>query len=175
LQHGDIRVSTWGTAAASATAENPRADGVSRPHNAENGVTWGEVFEDLRRRGLKEVGFVVPNASEGLKDALRRSYPGAEWQRCSVHFVRNVVARIRAGDAADLKALLVTSLRLRLRFVTSRGKNLHRILDLTRRPVYRLHPHSIIETKLLDRLLHNLQLVPSKTMTVGAGGGRLRR
>ncbi|RKY17481.1 MAG: IS256 family transposase, partial [Planctomycetota bacterium] len=74
--------------------------------NAENGVTWGEVFEDLRRRGLKEVGFVVPNASEGLKDALRRSYPGAEWQRCSVHFMRNVLGRVRAGDAREVRRLL---------------------------------------------------------------------
>ena len=73
---------------------------------AENGVTWGEVFEDLRRRGLREVGFVVSDASEGLKDALRRSYPGAVWQRCSVHFMRNVLGRVRAGDAKEVRRLL---------------------------------------------------------------------
>ena len=73
---------------------------------AENEVTWGDVFEDLRRRGLREVGYVVSDDHEGLKAGLQRVYPKAVWQRCSVHFIRNVVARIRAGDAADLKALL---------------------------------------------------------------------
>ncbi|RLI07623.1 hypothetical protein DRO42_07805 [Candidatus Bathyarchaeota archaeon] len=55
----------------------------------------------MRRRGLREVGFVVSDASVGLRDALRRSYPGAEWQRCSVHFMRNLLGRVRAGDVRE--------------------------------------------------------------------------
>jgi transposase-like protein len=52
---------------------------------------WVEFLRKLRRRGLKGVKLVVSDAHEGLKAAVTKVL-GATWQRCRVHFVRNLMA-----------------------------------------------------------------------------------
>jgi transposase-like protein len=52
---------------------------------------WLEFLRKLRRRGLSGVRLVVSDAHEGLKAAVRKVL-GVPWQRCRVHFVRNLMA-----------------------------------------------------------------------------------
>ena len=52
---------------------------------------WLEFLRKLRRRGLNGVQLVVSDAHEGLKAAVTKVL-GATWQRCRVHFVRNLMA-----------------------------------------------------------------------------------
>jgi len=52
---------------------------------------WTEFLRKLRRRGLKGVKLVVSDAHEGLKAAVTKVL-GATWQRCRVHFARNILA-----------------------------------------------------------------------------------
>jgi transposase-like protein len=52
---------------------------------------WVEFLRKLRRRGLTGVKLVVSDAHEGLKAAVTKVL-GATWQRCRVHFVRNLMA-----------------------------------------------------------------------------------
>ncbi len=52
---------------------------------------WVEFLRKLRRRGLQGVKLVVSDAHEGLKAAVTKVL-GATWQRCRVHFVRNLMA-----------------------------------------------------------------------------------
>jgi transposase-like protein len=52
---------------------------------------WVEFLRKLRRRGLSGVQLVVSDAHEGLKTAVTKVL-GATWQRCRVHFVRNLMA-----------------------------------------------------------------------------------
>ena len=53
---------------------------------------WRDLFDELKNRGLHGVAFVVSDEHKGLVSALRRSFQGAVWQRCQVHFIRNVLA-----------------------------------------------------------------------------------
>ena len=72
----------------------------------ESETTWSEVFSELRERGLKGVGYVVSDAHQGLRSAIDRHFQGASWQRCPVHFIRNVLARVRKGDRSRVLGLL---------------------------------------------------------------------
>jgi len=64
----------------------------------ESEIAWGEFFRQLGRRGLSGIDTVVSDKHEGLVKALRESFPGASWQRCQAHFIRNVM------DATPRKA-----------------------------------------------------------------------
>jgi transposase-like protein len=75
---------------------------------AENGPFWLAFLRSLVRRGLHGVQLVVSDAHEGLKDAIAQVFSGASWQRCRVHFMRNVLAYIPHGEKSLVSALLRT-------------------------------------------------------------------
>ena len=52
---------------------------------------WTDFLRSLTRRGLRGVRLVISDAHEGLKAAVARVLH-ASWQRCRVHFMRNVLA-----------------------------------------------------------------------------------
>ena len=66
--------------------------------NSESETTWSEVFADLRDRGLSGVRFIVSDDHQGLRAAIDRHFQGTLWQRCQVHFLRNVLARVSKTD-----------------------------------------------------------------------------
>lgn len=74
--------------------------------DSENESTWSEVFGELYQRGLSGVGYIVSDNHKGLRQAILRYFQGVVWQRCSVHFVRNVLKRIRPQDKAWIVELL---------------------------------------------------------------------
>jgi transposase-like protein len=74
--------------------------------DSESEATWSEVFAELRQRGLAGVRYVVSDDHQGLRAAIDRYFQGALWQRCQVHFVRNVLARVGKGDRAWVLELL---------------------------------------------------------------------
>jgi len=74
--------------------------------NGENETNWSEFFESLHSRGLTGVQLVISDAHEGLVDALTRTFTGVEWQRCQVHFRKNVLDKIRVKDKARVKEQL---------------------------------------------------------------------
>jgi transposase-like protein len=59
--------------------------------NRESGSSWKEFLQGLRERGLQGVEFVVSDDHYGIKAAQREILPGAVWQRCYVHFLRNAL------------------------------------------------------------------------------------
>ena len=59
---------------------------------------WLAFLRSLVKRGLKTVQLVISDAHEGLKKALSQIFIGASWQRCRVHFMRNVLAHIPRRD-----------------------------------------------------------------------------
>jgi putative transposase len=59
--------------------------------NRESRSSWRDFLLGLRQRGLNGVEFVVSDDHEGLKQAIREVLPGAVWQRCYVHFLRNAL------------------------------------------------------------------------------------
>ena len=64
--------------------------------DSESEAFWLETFRWLKRRGLKEVRYVVSDDHSGLVNAARRCFQGAIWQRCQVHFMRNVLSHTSA-------------------------------------------------------------------------------
>ena len=59
---------------------------------------WLAFLRSLVKRGLKNVQLVISDAHEGLKKAVSQVFTGASWQRCRVHFMRNVLANIPKRD-----------------------------------------------------------------------------
>jgi transposase-like protein len=75
----------------------------------EKGEAYASLLRGLIDRGLKGVRLVVSDDHEGIKAAVFGELPGAEWQRCVVHFERNVLSHVPASSMAevtqDLKAI----------------------------------------------------------------------
>lgn len=75
----------------------------------EDAESWRNFLRYLKQRGLKGVRLIVSDKCLGLVEALGEFYPEALWQRCVVHFYRNVltaIPRVRAKEVATmLKAI----------------------------------------------------------------------
>ena len=65
-------------------------------------------LRSLRSRGLAGVPLVISDAHEGLKGAIASVLLGSAWQRCKVHFLRNVLSRIPRGSAEMVLAAVRT-------------------------------------------------------------------
>jgi putative transposase len=75
--------------------------------DSEDGAFWTAFLRSLKARGLAGVQLVVSDAHTGLKQAIA-VMAGAAWQRCRVHFLRNVLARVPRGSAEMVAAAIRT-------------------------------------------------------------------
>lgn len=75
---------------------------------SETEAFWQEFLRSLVQRGLQGVQLVTSDAHEGLKAAIAQVLSGASWQRCRVHFMRNILAHVPRGDQAMVAAALRT-------------------------------------------------------------------
>jgi transposase-like protein len=75
---------------------------------SETEAFWLEFCRELVGRGLRGVQLVISDAHEVLRSALAQCFEGASWQRCPVHFLRNVVAACSRRDAPAVLALVKT-------------------------------------------------------------------
>src|SRR3954467_1643788 len=90
-----------------------RADGVREVLGVDIGLSedvalWRAFFQSLVGRGLHGVQLVISDAHAGLKQAIREVFVGAAWQRCRVHFLRNLLARVPKTAAAMVAATVRT-------------------------------------------------------------------
>jgi putative transposase len=76
--------------------------------DSEDGAFWTAFCRGLKARGLRGVCLVISDAHEGLKGAISSVLLGASWQRCKVHFLRNVLAQIPKGNAEMVLAAIRT-------------------------------------------------------------------
>ncbi len=74
----------------------------------EDGAFWTAFLRSLEARGLHGVQLVISDAHEGLKVAIGAVLTGAAWQRCRVHFLRNLLARVPKGNAEMVAAAVRT-------------------------------------------------------------------
>lgn len=68
--------------------------------------SWRNFMRCLKERGLKGVRLFVTDKCLGLVEALGEFYPEARWQRCVVHFYRNVFSLVPTGKSKDVAAML---------------------------------------------------------------------
>ena len=76
--------------------------------DSEDTAFWTEFLRSLRQRGLTGVKLVISDAHAGLRAAIGTVMHGASWQRCRVHFVRNLLSRVRKGHGEMVAALVRT-------------------------------------------------------------------
>jgi putative transposase len=79
--------------------------------DSEDEALWTEFLCSLRRRGLAGVRLVISDAHLGLKAAITKVLQGCSWQRCRVHFMRNLLARVPKGSAEMVAATVRTIFR----------------------------------------------------------------
>ena len=72
----------------------------------EDDVSWRAFFKDLKSRGLTNVDMVISDAHKSILNAVVHTYSNAAWQRCQVHFVRNILNYTPAKYQAGLKVEL---------------------------------------------------------------------
>jgi transposase-like protein len=75
----------------------------------EDGAGWTSFLRGLVARGLKGTQLVISDAHGGLRDAIASTLPGASWQRCRTHFMRNLLSRV-PKSAHGMVATLVRSI-----------------------------------------------------------------
>jgi putative transposase len=107
--------------------------------DTESEATYQELFRSLKARGLSGVELVVSDDHKGLKAAIERHFQGASWQRCQVHYARNLLGMVGAKKrkelAAELRAIFAaTSSKQALAIASSvadrwRGKGYEKVAE----------------------------------------------
>ena len=72
----------------------------------EDKTSWTGFLRELKERGLKGVKLFVSDKCLGLVENLAEFYPEASWQRCVVHFYRNVWTAVPTGKVKEVAAML---------------------------------------------------------------------
>lgn len=75
---------------------------------SEDRAFWTAFLRGLVKRGLRGVRLVISDAHEGLKQAIATVLTGATWQRCRVHFMRNLLATLPHGAREPIAAIVRT-------------------------------------------------------------------
>jgi len=76
------------------------------PMYEESEASYTALFNSLKKRGLQNVWLAVSDAHQGLVAAIQKSFVGCSWQRCKVHFMRNILAHVPAKDKESFAAKL---------------------------------------------------------------------
>ncbi len=71
---------------------------------SESSSAWGDVLQDLKNRGLENVGLVVTDELSGMCNAVHQAFPRARHQLCLVHKIRGLMKRVRASKKKELLA-----------------------------------------------------------------------
>jgi transposase-like protein len=72
----------------------------------EDTESWRNFLRHLKQRGLTGVRLIVSDKSLGLVEAVGEFYPEASWQRCMVHWYRNVMSVVPRGKVKEVVAML---------------------------------------------------------------------
>lgn len=72
----------------------------------EDAASWTRFLRELKERGLQGVQLFISDKCLGLVEQLAEFYPQARWQRCVVHFYRNVWTAVPSGKVKEVAAML---------------------------------------------------------------------
>ena len=165
---------------------------------SESESSWSEFLKSLINRGLKGVKLVISDAHSGLKSALNSTLIGVPWQRCRVHFMRNVLCEVPKKQKGLVSAIVKTiftadnkdEAKILLRNVvdqlSSRFPKAMSIVEsaedevLTYMDFPQKHWKSIFSTNLIERLNKEIRrrfnvvsVFPDRTSVVRLGGSIL--
>jgi transposase-like protein len=72
----------------------------------EDKAGWLGFLKELKKRGLSGVRLIISDACLGLVESISEVFPDADWQRCVVHFYRNVFSHVPRGKMREVAAML---------------------------------------------------------------------
>lgn len=72
----------------------------------EDKAGWSGFLKHLRGRGLSGVQLVISDACHGLVESAEEVFPQARWQRCIVHWYRNLLSKVPAGRMREVSRML---------------------------------------------------------------------
>jgi putative transposase len=76
--------------------------------SAEDGAGWLAFFRGLVARGLTGVALVTSDAHPGLVAAIAATVPGASWQRCRTHYLRDLLTKVNKTSQPWVATLVRT-------------------------------------------------------------------
>ena len=76
------------------------------PMLEESKESYSQLFEKLKERGLKKPSLIISDAHKGLVAAIGTCFPGASWQRCKVHFMRNILAYVPQKEKKSFASVI---------------------------------------------------------------------
>ena len=82
----------------------------SRIYDSETEIEWELFFDNLKDRGLNGVEMVISDGNNGIREAVKQSFPGASWQYCHVHFMRNLRKLMGKQQWKDISLLIKQAL-----------------------------------------------------------------
>lgn len=86
--------------------ETGRRDIIAvEPMVEESKSSYGILFQNLKDRGLVTPKLIISDAHSGLVAAIQESFPGSSWQRCKVHFMRNILAYVPQKEKKSFAAV----------------------------------------------------------------------
>lgn len=72
----------------------------------EDKASWSEFLRYLKSRGLERIDLIISDKSLGLLEVIPDFYPKAKWQRCMVHFYRNIFSLVPHGKVKEVATML---------------------------------------------------------------------
>ena len=72
----------------------------------EDKAGWSNFLTNLKSRGLKDTQLFITDKCIGLVESIEEFFPKARWQRCMVHFYRNVFSVVPNGKVKEVAAML---------------------------------------------------------------------
>lgn len=74
--------------------------------NSESYEAWDSCLDELKKRGLKGVKYIVSDDNQGLRGAIAKHFQEVIWQRCQVHFMRNFIGKVSQSEKGEAIRLL---------------------------------------------------------------------
>jgi putative transposase len=92
---------------ATAITENKKREilGLSVDH-AESYESWSRFIQQLKTRGHQTPKVVISDAHQGLQKAIQREFIGTSWQRCNVHFKRNILEKLPKKGSDEIRMMI---------------------------------------------------------------------
>jgi len=79
--------------------------GLSVDH-VESFDSWSRFIQHLKSRGLQSPKLIISDAHQGLQKAIQREFIGTAWQRCNVHFKRNIMDKLPKKDSTEIRSMI---------------------------------------------------------------------
>ncbi len=124
--------------------------GVQEGHK-EDKSGWSSFLKHLKERGLSGVQLIISDACMGLTESAAEYYPEADWQRCMVHFHRNVASHVPSTKVKQV-AMMLKAIYAQESFASAQAKTVDVVQQL--RDMKLTTAADLVENKIYETLTY---------------------